>query len=303
MTAFSRTVLAVTEHPYVRRLFTELGLGRMLAERFVAGEQLDDAIEVARTLNSQGIMVSLDHLGEHVHSAETAERAAADYLACLDRIGAEGLEANISVKLTQLGLGIDEELCRKHVDHLAERAAEVGATVSIDMEDSVHTHDTLSIYRDSQEQHGNLGVAIQAYLHRTEDDLRGLLSLGGHIRLCKGAYLESPDIAYQSRGAVSSSFRDLLETLMATGGTKPAIATHDEELITLTMEHAGRRSEPYEFQMLYGVRADRQRELVAAGYPLRVYIPYGSEWYAYLTRRLAERPANLLFFSRAVIGS
>ncbi|MFQ5967154.1 MAG: proline dehydrogenase family protein [Acidimicrobiia bacterium] len=303
MTAFSRTVLAVTEHPYVRRLFTELGLGRMLAERFVAGEQLDDAIEVARTLNSQEIMVSLDHLGEHVHSAETAERAAADYLACLDRIGAEGLEANISVKLTQLGLGIDEELCRKHVDRLAERAAEVGATVSIDMEDSVHTHDTLSIYRDSQEQHGNLGVAIQAYLHRTEDDLRGLLSLGGHIRLCKGAYLESPDIAYQSRGAVSSSFRDLLETLMATGGTKPAIATHDEELITLTMEHAGRRSEPYEFQMLYGVRTDRQRELVAAGYPLRVYIPYGSEWYAYLTRRLAERPANLLFFSRAVIGS
>lgn len=303
MTAFSRTVLAVTEHPYVRRLFTELGLGRMLAERFVAGEQLDDAIEVARTLNSQEIMVSLDHLGEHVHSAETAERAAADYLACLDRIGAEGLEANISVKLTQLGLGIDEELCRKHVDRLAERAAEVGATVSIDMEDSVHTHDTLSIYRDSQEQHGNLGVAIQAYLHRTEDDLRGLLSLGGHIRLCKGAYLESPDIAYQSRGAVSSSFRDLLETLMAAGGTKPAIATHDEELITLTMEHAGRRSEPYEFQMLYGVRTDRQRELVAAGYPLRVYIPYGSEWYAYLTRRLAERPANLLFFSRAVIGS
>ena len=238
-----------------------------------------------------------------MHSAETADRAVADYVACLDRIGAEGLDANISIKLTQLGLGIDEELCRKHVDLLAERAEEVGATVSIDMEDSLHTESTISIYRDSQQEHGNLGLALQAYLHRTEDDLAQLMALGGHIRLCKGAYLESPAIAYQSRGAVSSSFRDLLASLMEAGDTKPAIATHDEDLIQRTIELAEVRDNPYEFQMLYGVRTDRQRELVAAGLPLRVYIPYGSEWYAYLTRRLAERPANLLFFSRAVIGS
>ncbi len=302
MSLFSRLVLAFTERPLVEASFTRLGVGRRLVERFVAGEQLDDAVAVALGLNELGMLVSLDHLGEHVHSLETAERASADYLACLDRIGAEQLDANISVKLTQLGLGIDEELCRKHIDVLAERARELGTTVSIDMEDSHHTSDTLSIYKEAQQRHGNLGVAVQAYLHRTNADLEELVDLEGHVRLCKGAYLEEPGIAYQSRGAVSSSFREALDRLMASEHVTPAIATHDEELISRTLHLSSVRTGPYEIQMLYGIRTARQSELVSSGYPLRVYVPYGSEWYPYLTRRLAERPTNLLLFFRAVLG-
>jgi len=299
---FGHGILAFTDRRLVRRTFTELGLGRTLASRFVAGEVLAEALAVAQRLNAQGMTVSFDHLGEHVRSAEAAEGAVVDYLACLDRIGLEGLDANISVKLTQLGLGIDDDLCAKHVDQLAERATEVGTSVSIDMEDSDHTQATLSLYRDAQARHGNLGVAVQAYLHRTHTDLAALMDLGGHIRLCKGAYLESPDIAYQSRGAVSSSFRELLDRLMAFEHTRPAIATHDEDLIGHAIERAAPRRGPFEFQMLHGVRSDRQRELVEAGFNVRVYVPYGTEWYPYLTRRIAERPANLLFFLRAVVG-
>jgi proline dehydrogenase len=302
VTLFGHAMLAITERALVRRAFTEFPAARTLAERFVAGEHLDDAVRVARRLNRRGMQVSLDHLGEHVTAAEQVESAAADYLACLDRIGIEGLDANISVKLTQLGLAVDEDLCRKHLDRLAEQAGEVGTTVTIDMEESRYTEATLSVYRDAQGRHGNLGVAIQAYLHRTHSDLGELTPLGGHIRLCKGAYLEPPEIAFQSRGAVQSSFRELLDRLMAAEDTKPAIATHDDELIERTIARTPQRTHAFEFQMLYGIRTDRQADLVARGFPLRVYVPYGSEWYPYLTRRLAERPANLWFFLRAVLG-
>jgi len=301
-TLFRKALLAVTERSAVRATFTRFPAGRAMAKRFVAGESLDDAVAVARRLNESGAMVSLDHLGEDVHDAASAKAAKEDYLAILDRIASEGLDANISIKLTQLGMAFDEEQARVALEELATEAAEVGTSVTVDMEESTWTGITIDLYEKVQRAHGNLGIAVQAYLHRTADDLERLIPLGGHIRLCKGAYAEPADIAYQSKGEVDESYERLLETLMAAKETKPAVATHDERLIERTYVLAASREEPFEFQMLYGIRENLQQEIVAKGYPLRVYVPYGSQWYPYLTRRLAERPANLWFFARALIG-
>lgn len=297
-----RALLAVTSRSPVRRLFTELGPGRALAMRFVAGETLDDAVRAARELNRAGMAVSLDHLGEHVADPQMAMGARKDYLALLERIGAEGLDCNISVKLTQLGLGLDEELAAEALEELADKAAEVGTTVTVDMEESRYTQATVDLFARLQPRLGNLGVALQAYLRRTRADLERLMPLGGHIRLCKGAYAEPPEIAYPRKAEVDESFARLLGVLMVAETTMPAVATHDERLIDLAKELAARRRGPFEFQMLYGVRTPLQRRLVEEGHPLRVYVPYGAEWYPYLTRRLAERPANLLFFLRAALG-
>lgn len=299
---YRKALLALTERSLVRRLFTEHTLGRRLATRFVAGEQLDEAVAVARALNGWGISVSLDHLGEHVHDGASAAAALGDYLACLARIEADRLDANISVKLTQLGLGLDGDLASGALATLAERAREAGTTVTVDMEESTWTEATIGLYTEMQERFGNLGVAVQAYLHRTEDDLRKITSLGGHVRLCKGAYVEPPELAVQGAAQVEARFGHLLRMLMRDSSTYPAIATHDEELIRLTYEQARLREDPFEFQMLYGVRPDLQQEIVDRGYRLRVYVPYGSQWYPYLTRRMAERPANLMLFLRAVVG-
>lgn len=295
-------LLAVTDRPVVRRIFGESGPGRKLATRFVAGEGLDDAVAVARRLNEAGMTVSLDHLGEHVHDAEPARTARDDYLGCLDRIAAEGLDANISVKLTQLGLGFDDDLAAESLDALAERAAAAGTTVTVDMEESRHTGATIDLYTAAQEKHGNLGIAVQSYLWRTATDLERLIPLGGHIRLCKGAYKESPDVAYQSKKDVDTSFSRLQRVLMESEEVKPAIATHDSKLIDEARALAAERSRPFEFQMLYGIRTTLQRRLVDDGFSMRVYVPYGAAWYPYLTRRLAERPANMLFFLRAAAG-
>lgn len=297
-----RALLAVTSRSPVRRLFTELGPGRALAMRFVAGETLDDAVRAARELNRAGMAVSLDHLGEHVADPQMAMGARKDYLALLERIGAEGLDCNISVKLTQLGLGLDEELAAEALEELADKAAEVGTTVTVDMEESRYTQATVDLFARLQPRLGNLGVALQAYLRRTRADLERLMPLGGHIRLCKGAYAEPPEIAYPRKAEVDESFARLLGVLMVAETTMPAVATHDERLIGLAKGLAARRRGPFEFQMLYGVRTPLQRRLVEEGHPLRVYVPYGAEWYPYLTRRLAERPANLLFFLRAALG-
>ncbi|HEX6945823.1 MAG TPA: proline dehydrogenase family protein [Acidimicrobiia bacterium] len=286
----------------VRKAITRTRPGRALAHRFVAGDTLDDAVEVAHSLNDQGFTVSLDLLGEEVHDKETALAAVDRYLVCLDRIAAERLDANISVKPTHLGLAVSTDLAAESIDRLATRAAEVGTTVTIDMEDSRYTEGTVDMYATGQQAHGNLGLALQACMKRTPEDLDRLLPLGGHIRLCKGAYLEPPEVALTTKRQVGIAYSDLLRTLMGATGVKPAVATHDDELIDLAVELAGNRSEPFEFQMLYGVRPDLQRGLVSAGYPLRVYLPFGSEWYPYLTRRLAERPANTWFFVRALFG-
>jgi len=295
--------MAVTGAAPVEKLFTETRPGLALAERFVAGDNLDEAVAVARQLNTEGFLVSLDLLGEEVTDRHSARAATEEYLECLDRIGSDGLEANISVKPTQLGLAIGDDLAMGAIVRLGERAGVHGTTVTIDMEDSRYTEATLRLFEKGQASQGNLGVAIQSCMRRTPDDLARIIPLGGHIRLCKGAYVEPPEIAYTSKAEVDEAFASQLRTLMSAPSTAPAIATHDEELVELARRLADGRDGPFEFQMLYGVRQELQRELVAAGFPLRIYLPFGSQWYPYLTRRLAERPANALFFLKAVFRS
>lgn len=303
MSVFSKMVVSTTQARPVEKLVTGTRPGKALARRFVAGDNLDDAIRVAKTLNAEGFLVSLDLLGEEVRDRDTAAGAREEYLECIARIAAERLEANISVKLTQLGLNIDFDLATESIDLLAAQAATVGTTVTIDMEDSGHTAATVDLYEKAQTSHGNLGLALQAYLHRTPDDLARLMPLGGHIRLCKGAYVEPPSIALRSKSEVDAAFAGQVRVLMSSDGALPAIATHDQAIVDLTRSLAAKRKGPFEFQMLFGVRPALQRELVAAGYPLRVYLPFGAQWYPYLTRRLAERPANTWFFVRSVFGS
>ncbi len=286
----------------IEKLFTTTRPGRAVAERFVAGDTLDSAVEVARRLNADGYQVSLDLLGEEVKDRESALRATDEYVACLDRIESDGLDANISIKPTQLGLAIDEGLAAESVARLGARAKEVGTTVTIDMEDSRYTEATVRLYEEGQAETANLGIALQAYLFRTPDDIVRLSSSGGHIRLCKGAYVETDDVAITTKSGVDGAYAAQLRTLMGHDGVKPAIATHDESLLDLGISLAPERKGPFEFQMLYGVRPDLQRRLIAAGLPLRIYLPFGSQWYPYLTRRLGERPANAWFFARALFS-
>jgi proline dehydrogenase len=299
MNVVGRSVLAVTNRSTVRRIFAQSGAGRRLSLRFVAGETLDDAVDAARSLNASGARVSLDHLGEHVSDAASAKLARDDYLECLDRINREGIDANIAVKLTQLGLGLDDELAVESLGVLAARAADVGTTVTIDMEESVLVEPTVAAFESVQGRYGNVGIAVQSYLYRTPADLDRIVVRGGHVRLCKGAYAEPPEIAYQDLDRVDAAFDTLTRRLMATPSIALAIATHDVERIELAKRLAVGRTNPWEFQMLYGVRTALQQSLIEDGYPLRVYVPYGSAWYPYLTRRIAERPANLMFFLRA----
>jgi len=301
LSVFTKAVVGFTHAAPVRSVITKTTAGRRLAHRFVAGDTLTQAVTVARQLNDAGLLVSLDHLGEEVTDRPTALAARRDYLDCIDSIAAEGLDANISIKLTQLGLAFDPPLAAEAVSELAGKAREAGTTVTIDMEDSRFTAATVDLYATAQKEHGNLGLALQTYLYRTVEDLRRLAPLGGHLRLCKGAYVEPPDIAYQTRHEVSAAFAALLEELMAADKVRPAIATHDLALIDLAKSLGAGRTN-FEFQMLYGVRTAVQKELAAQGFPMRVYVPFGSHWYPYLTRRLGERPANLGLFLRAFVG-
>jgi proline dehydrogenase len=302
MNVVGRSLLAVTNRSTIRKIFAESSAGRRLSLRFVAGETLDDAAAATRTLNDAGAAVSLDHLGEHVLDAADALEARDDYLRCLDRIREEGLDANISVKLTQLGLGLDDDLALESLDLLADRAAAGGVTVTIDMEESGHVEKTVTAFETIQARRGNLGIAVQSYLYRTPHDLDRIVARGGHVRLCKGAYAEPAEVAHQDRNRVDGAFDALTRRLMATPDIMPAIATHDTNRIELTKRLSQQRSNPWEFQMLYGVRNSLQASLITDGYPLRVYVPYGTAWYPYLTRRMAERPANLAFFLRAAAG-
>jgi proline dehydrogenase len=294
--------MAVTEAGPVERTITGTRPGKALARRFVAGDSLDEAVVAARKLNDEGFLVSLDLLGEECHDRDTARGARDEYVEGLDRIGAESLKANISIKLTQLGLAFDESLAIGLLDSLAERAHAMATTVTIDMEDSRYTEATVRIYEKAQSTHGNLGLALQAYLHRTPIDLKRLMPLGGHIRLCKGAYVEEADMALTSKGDVDEAFACQLSELMGFERVLPAVATHDSDLVDLTRDLAQRRKSTFEFQMLYGIRTALQDQLVEAGFPVRIYLPFGSQWYPYLTRRLAERPSNAWFFVRSVFG-
>jgi len=295
-------VLSITDRSFTKKLVSGTRAGRAVAQRFVAGDTLEEAVEATKGLNEQGMPVSLDHLGEHVTAIEEADAATASYLACLDAIREHDLDANISVKLTQLGMGLDDVRAASNLERLAVAAGTMGTTVTVDMEESAYTERTLDIYESIQREHGNVGIAIQSYLRRSPADLDRIIPLGGHIRLCKGAYAETEAIAYQAGGEVDAAFDRLAGQLMRSTGIKPAIASHDDGRIEPILGWARDRSEPWEFQMLYGVRRDRQAELVALGHEMRVYVPYGVAWYPYLTRRLAERPANVVFFARALVG-
>lgn len=299
-----KLLLFLSARPGFRDLLLRLPAARRVAGRFVAGETLEDALRTARELNQAGFLVTLDYLGESVTERGEAERAALAYRRSLEAIAASPAESTISLKLTQLGLDIDEELCASHLEGVVERAAELGNFVRIDMENSSHTEATLRIFRRVFRRHRNVGAVVQAYLYRSEEDVAELVRLGAPVRLCKGAYDEPPEVAYQRRSEVDAAFVRLMRMLLD-GGVPTAIATHDRAMIRATREHAARRKIPpdaFEFQMLYGVRRDYQAKLVEEGYRMRIYVPYGSQWYPYLMRRMAERPANLWFVLRATVG-
>jgi proline dehydrogenase len=303
VSALRSLILAAADSPRMQRLVQRYGF-RLGAARFVAGESLDDAVPVLRRLNESGLLTNTTLLGEGVRDEAETRTVVASYREVLDRIEAEGLRTNVAVKLTHLGLSIDEELARSNVSELVAHAAGLDNFIRIDMEESGTLEATLRIYRRLREDgHTNVGTALQAYLFRTEDDLAALLPLAPNLRLVKGAYLEPPEIAYPRKSDVDAAYGRLVETSLEGGGFT-AVATHDETLIERAISFARERGIPnerFQFQMLYGVRPRLQLDLVRRGYDVLVATPYGPEWYRYLMRRLAERPANLLFFARNLL--
>jgi len=296
-------LLFLSESESPKRLFLGTWLGRRLSSRFVAGEEIDDALQVIRHTHNQGFTVTLDYLGESVRKPEAAEAACQTYLQLLDRLAAERLESHVSVKLTQLGLTIDEPMARRNLARIVERAARYNIFVRVDMEGSAYTEATLRAVCSIDAPRDVLGVVIQAYLFRSAADIDELVKRGIRIRLVKGAYQEPPDVAFPHKRDVDRNYRELTQKLLASEAYH-AIATHDEQLIAFTEDLArkrGLKQDQFEFQMLYGVRRQLQRELVKAGWRVRLYVPFGREWYPYFMRRLAERPANLLFLLRNLI--
>ena len=296
-------LLYLSERESPKKLLMGNPLGRRLASRFIAGDELTDALRVIRRLNAEGFMVTLDCLGESVREAHAAEAACQTYLELLDRLAAEKLDSHVSVKLTQLGLAIDEGLARRNLTRLAESAARHHNFVRVDMEGSAFTDATLRVFCSVDAPRDVVGIAIQAYLRRTESDVDELLQRGVRIRLVKGAYKEPPDIAFPKKSEVDERYQKLTEELLASG-IYHAIATHDERLIAATERFArarGIRPSDFEFQLLYGIRRHLQRALVKQGWRVRLYVPYGREWYPYFMRRLAERPANLFFLMRNLL--
>jgi proline dehydrogenase len=287
----------------LRRLAMSTPLTRGLVARFVAGETLEEALAALARLRATGLRTTVDVLGESAESDLAARQAAERYVETLDSLAPEGFDGNVSLKLTQMGLDIDAGLCRENVTLVLERARETDAFVRIDMEDHTKTDATLALARELRTSYPELGVVIQSYMRRSAGDVEALIAERTRVRLCKGAYDEPASVAFATKAEVDESYRQLTERLLLRG-TYPAIATHDERLI----DHARRFAADhdvapsrFEFQMLYGVRRDLQRRLVRDGYTVRVYVPYGAEWYPYFMRRLAERPANLLFVLRSVM--
>ena len=280
-------------------------MGAKVSSRFVAGMTLDNAMRVAESVNKQGIAVTLDSLGESVTSENEAHRAAEIYHELLDAIAARKLDANISVKLTQMGLELSPRLAETIAANLARHAEANGSFVRIDMEDSRLTQVTLDIVRRLHartDMRGDIGIVIQAYLYRSQADIEQLLADGIRVRLCKGAYKEPPDVAFPRKADVDRNFIRLSEMLLESPAYH-ALATHDENMIAAAKEYAAKHGidrSRFEFQMLYGVRRDLQRKLVQEGYRVRVYVPFGTEWYPYFMRRLAERPANAIFLARNI---
>jgi proline dehydrogenase len=276
---------------------------RGFARRFIAGETVDEAVEVARRLKFAGRHVTLDYLGESVRTIEEATAAAREYVSLINSILAAGVEGNLSIKLTQLGLAIDRATCVDNLRRILDPAQRHGFFVRIDMENSPYTAATLDVFETLWRlEYHNLGVVLQAYLRRTEEDVHRMNQLGARVRLVKGAYKEPASIAYQKKNEVDAAFLRLSKLLLD-AGTYPAIATHDEELLDQTRMYAAERGvakDRYEFQFLYGVRRDLQASLVTLGHRVRVYIPFGREWFPYFMRRLGERPSNVAFVLRSL---
>jgi proline dehydrogenase len=295
--------LWASEKPRLERFVTEGKLTRNAVRRFVAGEELGEAIGVIKELNSRGIGGILDLLGEGVEDHAGAAQAADDYLASIKEVEATGIDTTVSVKLTQLGLAFDKGACIDHMRRLAAEANAIGAGLEIDMEQSEYVTDTIEVFRLLRTDFPDLRLAIQAYLRRTAADLEGLADLPPIVRLVKGAYAEPSEIAFQRRKEIDAQYGYLIDWLFQKG-KDPAIATHDTKLILHAQkvaDSAGTGKAGFEVQMLYGVRRDLQERLAQRGYRVKVYVPFGSAWYPYLMRRIAERPANLRFFLRAVV--
>jgi len=293
----------------MRRLVTHFGPARRMARRFIAGETLDEAIAVARQLNERGILTTLDHLGENVTTQEDAQRATREYQALLQRIAAEGLPSTISVKLTHVGQDFGEDFCYDRIQTIVQTAGSLGNTVEVDMEGSAYTQSTLNVFHRLLDDYHNVRLALQAYLFRTEEDLKRLIERGSSVRLCKGAYDEPPAIVWKKKEAVDASYARLMDLAFGERaqetGFYPALATHDHVLILRAERETASRGigrDQFEFQMLHGIRRDWQQRLADDGYRMRVYVPYGTQWYPYFMRRLAERPANVLFMARAFLG-
>ncbi len=299
-----RVLLYLSMAGWARGIVTRLGAARRMALRFVAGETLEEAYAVTRTLNAKGLAVTLDYLGESVARAEDTQEVVRTYHALLDQIHAGQYNASVSLKLTHLGLDISEELCVTNLRHILTKAKDYSIPVTLDMESSAYVDRTLRIYRTMRDEYDftNVGTVIQSYLYRSEKDMRELAAEGSHIRLVKGAYLEPADVAYPDKADVDANYVRLLGEYLQAPNSYLCIATQDENMIQagerLIREQAVPTSR-YEFQMLYGIRPTRQEELAQAGYTMRVYVPFGEAWYPYFMRRLAERPANLKFFVRA----
>jgi proline dehydrogenase len=291
----------------LKRLASSYGMAtpRSFARRFIAGEQIDDAIAAARALQAKGMLLTLDYLGEAVTTMTQATAATREYIRLIDDIVAANIERNVSVKLTQLGLAIDRATCVDNMRRILEPARQHEFFVRIDMENSAYTAVTLEVFETLWNlEYRNIGVVLQSYLLRTDRDLVRMNELGVHVRLVKGAYREPASVAYQQKADVDAAYLRQMRLLLD-HGTYPAFATHDVSLLNEIKAYAAERnvaSDRYEFQMLYGVRRDLQSSFVRAGYRMRIYVPFGREWFPYFMRRLGERPANVIFVLRAIMG-
>lgn len=295
-------LLYLSESNGFKNFLTRFKSFNNVTHRFVAGEELGEAVEAIRQLNSKAISASFDHLGESIKSEGETRQEVREYLRVLDQIEKNGLDSNVSVKLTQLGLDVDQGLCYENARTIVEAAGRYQNFVRIDMEDSTKTDATISIFKRLRQEFENVGIVVQSYLYRTESDVKDLLQMGARIRLCKGAYKEPETVAFQDKAEVDKNYVHIMKMLLVSG-IYHGIATHDENMIAATRQFAAEKGitpDQYEFQMLFGIRRDLQEKLVKEGYRMRVYVPYGEYWYPYFMRRLAERPANVRFFLRSL---
>jgi proline dehydrogenase len=302
--AMRSTLLTLSHRKSLGRLATRIPITRPMVRRFIPGETLDEVLPAIERLHAQGMRTTVDVLGESVTAEADARAACARYLAVLDALPAHELDRNVSLKPSQMGLKIDPALARENIGSVIAKAVETGSFVRIDMEDHPYTDATLELWRSlrpaDRSGGADVGVVIQAALRRSEADVEAIIAEGGRVRLCKGAYKEPDAVAFQDKHEVDEAYERLMLRLMRSG-TYPAIATHDVRLIKRAIEVAtaeGIARDAFEFQMLYGVRRDLQEQLVGAGWRVRVYVPFGGQWYPYFMRRLAERPANVSFLIR-----